>query len=357
MIPTSREADERIEAAHQSLADFLGAASPAEIVFGQNMTSLTFAMSRALARTWNPGDEIIVTRLDHDANVTPWTLAARDAGATVHTIEFDPADCTLDVASLFDRLSSRTRLVAVGYASNAVGTINPVADICRAARSIGALSFVDAVHFAPHGRINAEQLGCDFLACSPYKFFGPHLGVLYGRLEHLERIEAYKLRPAPAHPPGKWMTGTQSHEAICGATAAVDYIASLSGGAGGSLREKLDLAFGMIPAIRTDPRRPIAGRPPGIAALQTVGNLRFLTLGRARADVLDHACLPDATTIERATPGEWTVHLGREPLRPCRSARLLGLEPNGTLRLSLMHYNTVEEIDRLVDALRRIDRT
>jgi cysteine desulfurase family protein (TIGR01976 family) len=166
-IPTSREADERIEQAHQALADFLGAASPEEIVFGQNMTSLTFALSRALARTWKPGDEVIVTRLDHDANVTPWTLAARDAGAIVRTVEFGD-DCTLDVESLSSMLNSRTRLVAVGYASNAVGTVNPVAEICRRAKSAGALTFIDAVHYAPHGRINVESIGCDFLACSPY---------------------------------------------------------------------------------------------------------------------------------------------------------------------------------------------
>ena len=353
-IPTSREADERIEGAHQALADFLGAANPAEIVFGQNMTSLTFALSRSLARTWKPGDEIIVTRLDHDANVTPWTLAARDAGAIVHTVEFRD-DCTLDLELLDSQLNSRTRLVAVGYASNAVGTVNPVADICRRAKAAGAMTFVDAVHYAPHGRINAESIGCDFLACSPYKFFGPHLGVMYGRLEHLEQLKAYKLRPAPSEPPVKWMTGTQSHESIWGAAAAVEYLASLSSDQNGSRRQRLDGAFERIQAYE-----------------RTIGD--YLLVGLRELKKFKLWGISDSTRWKERVPTFSVTHESLSPAALCDRLLARGLfawagnhyalsfcqrcnlEPGGTLRLSLLHYNTQEEVDRLLMALRLLDR-
>ncbi|QDT55973.1 putative cysteine desulfurase [Caulifigura coniformis] len=353
-IPTSREADERIEEAHRAFVDFLGAADPAEVYTGQNMTSLTFAMSRALSRTWKPGDEIIVTRLDHDANVTPWTLAARDAGAVVHTIDFHADDCTLDLAALASRLNSRTRLVAVGYASNAVGTINPIAEICRLARSAGALTFIDAVHFAPHGRINVSELGCDFLVCSPYKFFGPHLGVMYGRLEHLERLEAYRLRPAPARPPGKWMTGTQSHESIWGGAAAVDYLASLGGDAG-FRGQRLDVAYERIRAHeRTIGERLLSG----LRDLKT-----FRLWGIADSSRWDERVPTFSLTHAKFTPqqlcdqllerGLFTWAGNHYALSFCECC---DLEPGGTLRLSLLHYNTQAEVDRLLEALRSFDR-
>jgi len=353
-IPTSREADERIEEAHRALADLLGAASPNEIVFGQNMTSLTFALSRALARTWIPGDEIIVTRLDHDANVTPWTLAARDAGAVVHTIGFREDDCTLDVEALAARLSNRTKLVAVGYASNAVGTVNPVAEICRRAKGAGALSYIDAVHYAPHGRIDVAALGCDFLACSPYKFFGPHLGVLYGRLEHLERLKAYKLRPAPAQSPGKWMTGTQSHESIWGAAAAVDYLASLSGEFEGPRPPRLDAAFANIQAHeRTVGDRLLAG-------LRELKHFRLWGIAdssrwseRVPTFSVTHDSLSPAELCNRLLEHGLFGWAGNHyALSLCQQCKL---EPGGTLRLSLLHYNTHDEVDRLLDALRLLD--
>jgi len=353
-IPTSREADERIEEAHRALADFLGAFDPAEVFFGQNMTSLTFAMSRALSRTWKAGDEIIVTRLDHDANVTPWTLAARDAGAVVHTIDFNADDCTLDVTALANRLNAKTRLVAVGYASNAVGTINPIAEICRLAKNAGALTFVDAVHYAPHGRINVSALGCDFLACSPYKFFGPHLGVMYGRLEHLERLEAYKLRPAPARSPGKWMTGTQSHESIWGAAAAVDYIASLSGSTEGSRSRRLDVAFERIQAHeRTIGERLLAG-------LRELKNFRLWGIAdssrwneRVPTFSLTHQSLTPQQMCDRLLERGLLSWAGNHyALSFCECCNL---EPGGTLRLSLMHYNTQAEVDRLLEALQSLD--
>ncbi len=353
-IPTSREADARIEAAHAALADFLGAADPAEIFFGQNMTSLTFALSRSLARCWAPGDEVIVTRLDHDANVTPWTLAARDAGAIVRTIEFRPDDCTLDVESLVNSLNERTRLVAVGYASNAVGTVNPVADICRHARSAGALTFVDAVHYAPHGRIDVQRLGCDFLACSPYKFFGPHLGVMYGRRELLERLDAYRLRPSPATPPGKWMTGTQSHESICGAAAAIDYLAAIAEAPERPRPQQLDIAFERIGTHE----RAIGDRL--LSGLRELTHFRLWGIAdserwttRVPTFSLTHRFLSPQELCERLlTQGLFTWAGNHYALSFCQQT---GLEPGGTLRVSLLHYNTAEEVERLLDALRALD--
>ena len=213
---TSQECDRLLGNAHQVLADFFGTPDPDCISFGPNMTTLTFALSRAIARTWQPGDEIVVSRLGHDANFTPWCLAARDAGVNVRFIEIDPVDATLDLDCFQTQISDRTKLVAIGYAANATGTTNPLKGIISQAHEVGAKVFVDAVHFAPHGLIDVTGLDCDFLVVSAYKFFGPHVGVMYGKREWLESLEAYKLRPAPDSLPGKWMTGTQNHEGILG---------------------------------------------------------------------------------------------------------------------------------------------
>ena len=213
---TSHLTDAVITQAHQAAADLLGAASAQEIVFGQNMTTLTFAMSRALGQWLSPGDEIVVTHLDHDANITPWTMLARDKGLTVRWIDLRLEDCTLDLTTLGDVLSPRTKLVAVGYASNAVGTINPVQRIIEMAHSVGALVYVDAVQSVPHIPTDVQAIGADFLACSAYKFFGPHAGLVYGRLDLLDALPAYKVRPAASEPPHKFETGTQSHEGQAG---------------------------------------------------------------------------------------------------------------------------------------------
>ncbi|MAG94410.1 MAG: cysteine desulfurase-like protein, partial [Planctomycetaceae bacterium] len=243
---TSRESDERLDQAHHTLADFLGTDDPGAVSFGPNMTTLTFALSRALGRSWQAGDEILVTQLDHDANVTPWVLAARDAGATIRSIAVREADCTLDVDDFRNKLSEKTRLVAVGLASNATGTVNPVKEMARAAHEAGALMFVDAVHYAPHRLIDVVDLDCDFLTCSAYKFFGPHVGIQWGRRELLDSIAAYKLRPAPEELPGRWMTGTQNHEGIVGAAAAVEYLASLAGADDAPRRQRLAESFDAI---------------------------------------------------------------------------------------------------------------
>ena len=222
---TSRCSDKVLAGAHEAMANLLGCDSE-DIVFGPNMTTLTFMLSRAVGRDLAPGDEIVVTRLDHDANVSPWT-ALEERGCVIRFVNIHPADCTLDMDGLRRTVTPRTRVVAVGYASNAVGTINDVEEVVRLAHEAGAMAYIDAVHYAPHGPIDVRNLDCDFLVCSPYKFFGPHSGVLYGKRRHLERLAPYKVRPAPESLPGSWETGTQSHEGMAGVTAAVEYLAEL----------------------------------------------------------------------------------------------------------------------------------
>ncbi|MDP9348059.1 MAG: cysteine desulfurase-like protein, partial [Gemmatimonadota bacterium] len=244
-FPTVVESEAMILEARRAMADFLGGDSR-EVVFGQNMTTLTYAFSRALSRTWEPGDEVIVTLLDHQANVAPWKAAAAERGAVVRVVPFHPETGTLDYAALESLLGERTRLVAIGYASNALGTINDVRRVIDRARAVGALSFVDAVHYAPHGAIDVGGLGCDFLACSAYKFFGPHVGVLWGKLEHLERLEPLKVPPAPENAPDRWESGTLSHEGIAGVAAAVDWIAGLAPSPTGSRRQGVLAGMGLI---------------------------------------------------------------------------------------------------------------
>ena len=222
---TSRETDEIIASARSAMADFLGCVAD-EVVFGPNMTSLTFAISRSIGRELGPGDEILLTHLDHSANVSPWQ-ALEERGVKIQFVDIRKGDCTLDMDDLARKLSSRTKVVAVGYASNAVGTINDVKTIIRIAHDAGAVAYVDAVHYAPHGVIDVRALDCDFLACSTYKFFGPHMGVLYGKREHLERLHPYKVRPNTNEVPGRWEMGTLNHECIAGITACVGYLAEI----------------------------------------------------------------------------------------------------------------------------------
>lgn len=223
---TSRRTDEGIASARAAAADLLGCGAD-EVVFGANMTTLTFAFSRAIGRELDSGDEIIVTRLDHDANVSPWQALADEVGAVVRIADVRDEDCTLDMDDLKRLINPKTRLVAIGYASNAVGTVNDVAAVVRLARAVGAWVFVDAVHYAPHGPIDVHGLDCDFLVCSAYKFFGPHVGILYAKRQHLIRLRPYKVRPAPEEGPSRWETGTLNHEGLAGFVAAVDYLAEL----------------------------------------------------------------------------------------------------------------------------------
>ena len=220
---TSQDSDALINETRAACADFLGAGRPDEIVFGPNMTSLTFNLSRSLAQWLNPGDEVVVTRLDHDANITPWTLMAEERGCTVRWVDFDVEDGTLRLDTLESALENKPKLVAVGYASNALGTINPVKKITEMAKAAGALVFIDAVQYAPHGPIDVQDIGCDFFACSSYKFFGPHMGILYGKYDLLDELKAYKVRPAHDEAPDKFETGTKSHEGIAGILGALEY--------------------------------------------------------------------------------------------------------------------------------------
>src|SRR5215470_18008661 len=241
---TSRRNDAMILAARAAMADFFNC-NASEVVFGQNMTTITFALARAVGRDLKAGDEIVVTTLDHDANVAPWQ-ALEEKGVVIRQVDIREEDCTLDMEDLKRKITSKTKVVTVGYASNMVGTINPIADITKLAHTVGALMFVDAVHFAPHGLIDVKALDCDFLACSPYKFFGPHMGTLYGKREHLERLKPYKVRPCSDQLPDKWESGTQIHELIAGVGAAVDYIAGVgkhSEASANTRREALAAAY------------------------------------------------------------------------------------------------------------------
>jgi cysteine desulfurase family protein (TIGR01976 family) len=352
---TSRRGDERVHVAHQAMADMLGAASADEIKFGANMTSLTFHVSRSIGATMEPGDEIVVTILDHEGNVGPWKAIAADRGLVVRTVDIRESDVTLDLATLDAVLGRRTKLVAVGYASNAVGTINPVAEIVRRAHAVGAWSYVDAVHAAPHLPIDVQALGTDFLACSTYKFFGPHAGVLYGRGDVLEALPAYKLRPAY----DKFETGTGNFEGLAGVTAAVDYLASVGEAYGGSRpeRSRRERVIGGMSAIRNYElelyRRLADGLEtiPGLTLYGITDRLRF-----------DQRTPTAALRLAGIAPRQVATALGDEGIAVWDGdfyatglIERLGLaESGGVVRVGLTHYNTAAEVDRLVEALGRI---
>jgi cysteine desulfurase family protein (TIGR01976 family) len=354
LFPTARESDRLLHEASRGLADFLGADDPETIVFGQNMTSLAFSLARSLARTWKSSDEIVVTRLDHDANVSPWVLAARDAGATVRYAGIRAEDCTLDLEELRHLINERTKLVAVGCASNATGTINPVRDIADWAHQVGAVVFLDAVHLAPHGLIDVQAMGCDFLACSAYKFFGPHIGVLWGRKRLLEQLDAYKVRPAPLAPPHKWMTGTQSHEAIAGALAAVEYLADLGRTIAGSdalpRRAALREAYREIGLYE---RGLCAKLLAGLDALPEIQ-----VHGINAPERMEERVATVSFTHDRFPAEQMADQLGRQGFFTWHGnyyalnlTETLGLEPGGMLRVGVDQYNTLRDVERFLEAL------
>ncbi len=351
---TSQRSDAMLDDAHQAMADMLGAASSDEIVFGANMTSLTFAVSRALARELKPGDEIVVTHLDHDANIAPWLLVARDTGAVVRWVDLDPSDCTLDEASLQAAITHKTRIVAVGYASNAVGTINDVKAIVDMAHAVGALTYIDAVQFAPHGLIDVQTLSCDFLVCSAYKFFGPHVGVLYGRYDLLDRLPAYKVRPATNRPPGKWETGTQNHEGVAGTRAAVEYLAQIAGiqPQAASRRERIvagmaaireyeqALCAYLIQALQQVPGLKIWGLTDPARLGQRVPTVSFTMQGRHPRQIADYL-------------GQRGIFVWDGNYYALAIMERLGLQQGGGMvRVGLVHYNTRAEVERLAEELR-----
>jgi cysteine desulfurase family protein (TIGR01976 family) len=390
---TSRYTDQMIANARSAMGDFLGGDAD-EVVFGPNMTTLTYAMSRAIGRELQPGDEILLTHLDHDANISPWR-ALEERGVKIQFVDIHEEDCTLDMDDLARKITKRTKIVAIGYASNAVGTINDVKTIVKVAHDAGAMAYIDAVHYAPHGPIDVRDLDCDFLVCSTYKFFGPHMGVLYGKREHLARLEPYKLRANTNAVPQRWEWGTLNHECIAGIAACVDYLAELgvrgelevtnkmgasslprsvrqrsgipAGGIAGESENTAVSARGeaLLTAFRRQAiqlgYRAIQSHEPRLAlrmlrGLKEIPNLHLYGI----ADESRLRCPTFAIRIAGHTPLELATKLGRQGIftwdgnyYAINLTERLGVEKDGGfLRIGLVHYNTEEEVDRVLDALR-----
>jgi cysteine desulfurase family protein (TIGR01976 family) len=363
---TSRESDEILTNARSAMADFLNAENPAEIIFGPNMTTLTFRMSEILAAELAEGDEIIVTRLDHDANISPWIQLAAQKGCTVKWLDFDVEDCTLSLEALDKLLSKRTKLIALGYASNAVGTINPAASIIQRAQEAEALTYVDAVHFAPHGPIDVQALECDFLAVSVYKFFGPHVGVLYGKQEHLQRLTPKKVRPAPANAPDKFEQGTGNFEGIAGSLAAIEYLEEL----GTQYPAEPD---GGLEAMYSGRKRRLKRAMNAIRAYEIELSLELLQALESVPTIQVYG-ITDRKRLDRRVPTySFTMH-GYSPRQVAEKldqagifvwdgnyyalavTERLGLEgKGGMVRVGLAHYNTSQEISRLGEALQAME--
>ena len=350
---TSRANDAVIAGARGAMADFFHCDKD-EVVFGQNMTTITFALSRAIGRELKPGDEIVVTTLDHDANVAPWR-ALEEKGVVIRQVDIREADCTLDLDDLKRKITSKTKLVAVGYASNAVGTINPVAEITKLAHDVGAMMFIDAVHYAPHGAIDVRALDCDFLICSPYKFFGPHMGTLYGKRERLLQFKPYKVRPATDALPDRWETGTQVQELIAGIAASVDYIAELGRNCDStakSRREALRAAYRATQQYETGLLTRL------IEGLQAIPGMRIFGITDPKR--FDERCSTLSFRMGNHNPTAIATFLGDRGIftwdgnfYALNLSERLGVEQHGgVLRVGLVHYNTMGEVERLLAALR-----
>lgn len=356
----SRRTDEITYHARTAAMEFLNASRPEEIVFGPNMTTLTFRISQAVGETLAEGDEIVVSRLDHDANISPWEALQRK-GVVIRRVDFDPTDCTLDMDGLERLVNSRTRLIAAGYASNAVGTVNDVRRLVQLARSVGALVFVDAVHYAPHGPMDVSELNCDFLVCSAYKFFGPHVGILYGRYDILDSLPAMKVAPAGNEPPEKFETGTANFEGISGTLAAIEYLASLGARFGTDdvpeaarvSKRRRNLVAGMTAVREYEQvlcRRLINGLR-SIEGIKIYGIVEPTQIGRRVPTVsfTSDSYRPDetATKLDRENIFVWHGHFYAVSV-----VEQLGLSQEGGLvRIGLCHYNTVEEVDKLIGLL------
>lgn len=361
---TSMASDAVLEAAHQAMADFYNAASPEEIVFGNNMTTLTLHISRSISRDWREGDEIVLTRLDHDANVTPWVLAAEDRGVHVNWVDFDVEDGTLKLDDLQKALERKPRLLAVGYASNGLGTINPVEKIVKMAHDAGTQVYIDAVQYAPHGPIDVQALDCDFLVSSAYKFFGPHAGILYGKREFLETLFAYKVRPATNSLPGKFETGTQNHEGMAGVLGALEYFEWIGRGFGqdpihGKYHgRRLELKRGMtaIHSYELELSRAL------LSALESVPGLHLYGLSDPHR--LEERVATFSFRLKNLYPrlvaeklAEQGIYVWDGNYYALNVTERLGVEESGGMvRVGAVHYNTFEEVERLKDALMEIAR-
>jgi cysteine desulfurase family protein (TIGR01976 family) len=350
VYPTSVETDALLAQARAVFADFFNA-TPADVSFGNNMTTIAFHLARGLAREWTAGDEIVVTELDHHANVAPWHAVARERGLTVRTARLDTKAFRTDPDDLARQIGPRTRLVAIGAASNALGTITDVAHVCAMAREVGALSFVDAVHYAPHELVDVRAIGCDFLACSSYKFYGPHAGILYGRAELVQAADVPRLLPAPEEAPERLETGTQNHEGIVGAAAAVAYLASIATG-GGHRRERLARAYAALHArgdalltrlwdgLSAIDGVTLYGPPPGTPRTPTVA---FTLRGHSTDDVARHL-------VSRgiyASNGDFYAQTVAERLE--RGA-------DGFVRAGAACYTTQEEVERLIVGVKELSK-
>ncbi|MBI5297740.1 MAG: cysteine desulfurase-like protein [Chloroflexi bacterium] len=366
LFETSRKSDEILYAAHAAMADFLNASRPEEIIFGNNMTTLSLHMSRSLARTLNPGDEIVVTRMDHDANISPWMLIAEDRGCKLTWVDFDVEDGTLKVDEFAKAMERKPKIAAFGYASNALGTINPVRKLTKMAKEAGALVYIDAVQYAPHGPIDVQDIGCDFLVCSSYKFFGPHAGALYGRHDLLDELKAYKVRPATNELPGKFETGTQNHEGIAGVLGALEYFEWLGIQFGGKQAEgwketgfsgrrlvfkqamsavrayEFELSRALIEAVQSVPGTHIHGLTDMKRLDERVPTVSFTLEGRHPAEVAEK--LGDAGFYV------WDGHYYALAV----VERLGLLDTGGMVRVGAAHYNTLDEVSRFRDALAKI---
>jgi len=357
---TSYRNDEMIDQARNAMADFLNAGSEKEIVFGANMTTLTFNFSRAIGRSLQAGDEIIVTNLDHDANISPW-LALEELGIVIKWADIDIKDCRLDLDHLSSLISGKTKLIAVGYASNAVGTINPIKKIAAMAHAAGARVWVDAVHYAPHRPIDVQAIDCDFLVCSAYKFFGPHVGVVWAKQELLEHLDAYKVRPANPNPPYKFETGTLNHEGLAGVVAAVDYLAAIGRDYGGSLSSTLDNYQGRRRELK-QAMEIIAAyeRPLFSKMLAGLTKIPGVTVyGILNEHQFDERCPTLAFTREGYTPADIASKLGENGIFVWHGnyyalsvTESLGVEESGGMvRVGLAHYNTKEEVERFLSII------
>jgi cysteine desulfurase family protein (TIGR01976 family) len=350
---TSQRADQMIAGTRAAMADFFHCDKD-EVVFGQNMTTITFSISRSIARELRPGDEILLTTLDHDANFSPWK-ALEENGVIIRQVDVHESDCTLDLDGLKRKLNKKTKLVAVTYASNAVGTINPIGEIVQLAHWAGALVYVDAVHFGPHGLIDVKALDCDFLVCSPYKFFGPHMGVLYGKREHLQRLRPYKVRPATEQVPERWETGTQVHELIAGIGGAVEYLAELGRHCDPDVKTRRGALVAAYAATVAYESRLISRL---IEGLQPIPGVHIY--GITDPKMFDQRCSTLSLRIGNHHPTVIAKFLGERGIftwdgnyYAVNLSERLGVESQGgMLRIGLVHYNTMEEVERLLVALR-----
>jgi cysteine desulfurase family protein (TIGR01976 family) len=354
---TSQRTDEVIANARAAMADFFNCASD-EVVFGANMTTLTFALSRAVGRELKNGDELLVSCLDHDANVSPW-VCLEERGVKVRTADIKPGDCTLDMFDLSAKIRRNTRMVAVGWAANAVGTINDVREIVRLAHAAGSMTFIDAVHYAAHGAIDVQAVDCDFLACSSYKFFGPHLGILFGKREQLQRLRPYKLRACTERLPDRWETGTQNHECLAGLIAAIDYIADVGRHHDAEVKTRREAILAAYEVFQQHERELAEQLVNGLLAIP---GLTFY--GIKDAAQFDQRTPTVAIRMEGHTPRELATHLGERGIftwdgnyYAINLAERLDVQSSGgMLRIGLAHYNTAQEVEQLLAELRRLSK-